>query len=340
LSRLNAISREEVAMSRVCCAAAAFVAGLLVVLPSDAKEPQAKAVDPTKKIEQALERPVTWEFVETPLADVIDFICRDSDIQVRVDQPALDDVGLGTDTPISIKIKDLPLVSALELMLRDLDLTWTIWNGVLLITTPDKTEEELMLVRKVYPVGDLVLRGQWRGRPTEPPTEPSGMTDSHTGFFSVEEPFKSGAAASEPAKTRAQSGADLPFRTGAPEQPPQRHGDCLSDTLADFDALIEMIISTLNPKSSQENATRPGPQTPFDFVPGTDADFDSLILMIVSTVHPTTWDGVGGPATIQPYTVNGEEVLVIVQTYPVHRAIQRLFADLRAVKPRTTKAAD
>jgi hypothetical protein len=64
-----------------------------------------------------------------------------------------------------------------------------------------------------------------------------------------------------------------------------------------------------------------------------DADFDSLIVLITSIIHPTTWDGLGGPATVVPYTVNGEEVLVISQQYPTHRAIQRLLSDLRAVKP-------
>ena len=40
-------------------------------------------------------------------------------------------------------------------MLRDMELTYIIKDEVLLITTPEKAESEL--VTKVYPVADLVL---------------------------------------------------------------------------------------------------------------------------------------------------------------------------------------
>jgi hypothetical protein len=78
---------------------------------------------------------------------------------------------------------------------------------------------------------------------------------------------------------------------------------------------------------------KPLKQPERSFVSGTDANFDWLIDVVMSTVHPTMWQNVGGPGTTEPYMVNGEEVLVISQTYPVHRAIQRLFSDLRAVRP-------
>ncbi len=71
-------------------------------------------------------------------------------------------------------------------------------------------------------------------------------------------------------------------------------------------------------------------------LPGSDANFDRLIEMITSTISPTSWGDVGGPGSIEYYKVNDEEVLIISHTYRVQRAIERLFSDLRAIKPHAT----
>ena len=108
-----------------------------------------------KKINDALKSPTQLEFIETPLQDVIDFLKDFHQIEIQIDQRALDDVGIGTDTPITRNLKGITLRSALRLLLRDLDLTYVIQDEVLLITTPE--EAETRLSTKVYPVADLVL---------------------------------------------------------------------------------------------------------------------------------------------------------------------------------------
>ena len=59
------------------------------------------------------------------------------------------------DTPITKSLKGLSLRSALNLVLRDLSLTWIIRDEVLLITTPKEAESNL--TTKVYDVYDLVV---------------------------------------------------------------------------------------------------------------------------------------------------------------------------------------
>ncbi len=73
------------------------------------------------------------EFIETPLQDVIDFLKDFHQIEIQIDQKSLDDVGIGTDTPITRNLKGITLRSALRLLLRDLDLTYLIRDEVLLI---------------------------------------------------------------------------------------------------------------------------------------------------------------------------------------------------------------
>ena len=73
---------------------------------------------------------------------------------VLIDRRALDDVGLGSDTPVTFDVSDMTLGAALTLMLKQLDLTYVVRYEALHITTPEEAEEELTTV--AYPVTDLI----------------------------------------------------------------------------------------------------------------------------------------------------------------------------------------
>ena len=62
---------------------------------------------------------------------------------------------------------------------------------------------------------------------------------------------------------------------------------------------------------------------------GAHYDFDTLIELITSTVKPTTWDSVGGPASVAPFEHNLS--IVVSQTQEVHAEIAKLLAELRRV---------
>jgi uncharacterized protein YfaS (alpha-2-macroglobulin family)/TolA-binding protein len=106
-------------------------------------------------IRAALNRPADIDFVEIPLSEVAELLADSHGIQVQFDKKALDDVGVKLDTPVTRRLRGVTLRSALRLMLRDLDLTYMVADGVLLITTPEQADARLETV--VYPVGDLVL---------------------------------------------------------------------------------------------------------------------------------------------------------------------------------------
>jgi hypothetical protein len=105
-------------------------------------------------IEKALVETTSLEFVDTPLQDVVDFLKNKHAVQIVLDKKAMDDVGLSTDTPITMHLGGVTLRSGLKLMLRELDLTWIIDNEVLLITTPEEANSRL--TTEMYDVGDLV----------------------------------------------------------------------------------------------------------------------------------------------------------------------------------------
>jgi len=108
-----------------------------------------------EKIFTALNADTQIDFIETPLSDVVTFLEDYHKIQIEIDRKALEEVGLDTNTPVTRNLSGISLRSALRLLLRDMDLTYVVQDEVLLITTPEKAESQL--VTKVYPVADLVL---------------------------------------------------------------------------------------------------------------------------------------------------------------------------------------
>ncbi|HXT58065.1 MAG TPA: DUF4974 domain-containing protein [Pirellulales bacterium] len=106
------------------------------------------------KILAALDDKTELEFVDQPLNDVIEYLKSRHEIEIQLDNKALADAGLGSDTPVTKNIKGISLESALDLILGELDLTYTVRDEVLLITT--KTAAKSMLSAKIYPVADLV----------------------------------------------------------------------------------------------------------------------------------------------------------------------------------------
>jgi hypothetical protein len=108
-----------------------------------------------EKTRQALDKPVTLEVVETGLGTVADHLRQQAGVpNLFLDERALDDVGIGSDVPITWKLRELPLRSVLNLILRELDLTYVIRDGGLIITTPE--EAETHLITQVIDVLDLV----------------------------------------------------------------------------------------------------------------------------------------------------------------------------------------
>jgi hypothetical protein len=109
------------------------------------------------RIEQALRAPLRsngLDFVDTPLKEMINVLQDDYEIPVQLDLPALDEVGLGPEEPVTINLHNISLQSAMRLMLKSLGLTYIIDCEVLLITTPEEAESHLKAC--VYDIGGLI----------------------------------------------------------------------------------------------------------------------------------------------------------------------------------------
>jgi hypothetical protein len=93
------------------------------------------------------------DFQEVPLEQVAAFLRDQVNVNISLDRKALDAMGTGPDTPVTFKVSGIPLRSALTLLLRDLDLAWTLRDKTLEITSYEALERRIS--PRVYPVSDL-----------------------------------------------------------------------------------------------------------------------------------------------------------------------------------------
>jgi len=142
------------ASSAVCVSAADNVASARSTTAEFAENDRQLAA--RERIEKALASPTECEFPGFPLSDVFATLAAQHEIPIVVDRRALEDEGISGDEPVDVNLRGISLESALNLILEEHGLSFTVRNEVLLVTTPAAEEE--LLTTKVYPVGDLLPR--------------------------------------------------------------------------------------------------------------------------------------------------------------------------------------
>ncbi len=132
-------------------------------------EPIRTIIDDRNERDRTIQHTLTLDgsalrFKETPLHEVVKAVGRQFGITVSLDNLALDTVGLGSDTPVTLDARGLTLGAALRHLLRPLELTYQVRNDLLLITTQEEVNANLHTW--VYPVPDLTTSdfGAWRSR--------------------------------------------------------------------------------------------------------------------------------------------------------------------------------
>ena len=118
-----------------------------------------------------LAEPVNIPFAtETPLEDVLDYLRQSTagpdmatGIPIYVDPVGLQEIEATPLSPIVMTLDGVPLRTTLRLMLRQLGLSYTVLDGVLIISTPENLEE-LLTFGPIYDQRSLqVIGGQIRG---------------------------------------------------------------------------------------------------------------------------------------------------------------------------------
>jgi hypothetical protein len=117
----------------------------------------------TKMIIQKLEEPISMSFAEdTPLEDVLKYVKQATTtanyqgIPIYVDPIGLQEAEKSmTSTVRNMDLEGVPLKVTLKLLLKQLDLTYTVKDGFLMITSQESEDQQTEI--RVYPVADLAI---------------------------------------------------------------------------------------------------------------------------------------------------------------------------------------
>ncbi len=105
------------------------------------------------KIETALDAKIKISFLETRLHEVLAHLQKTSGVNILLDRKALSDVGVDANVSITRELTKMSLRSALELILKDVELTYILGDESILITAGEGCPG---LVTRLYDVKDLV----------------------------------------------------------------------------------------------------------------------------------------------------------------------------------------
>lgn len=111
----------------------------------------------TERVLQALQAPLTspgLDFSDKPLEEVVSYLRAEYELPIAIDSVGLDDVGIAPDELVTVNYSKITLGTALRELLRPLELTYAVGDGLLTITSEEEAAYN-RLVTVVYPVRDM-----------------------------------------------------------------------------------------------------------------------------------------------------------------------------------------
>lgn len=123
-----------------------------LALPARAEDPDAVKAEVLNKLENTK---ISLDFKDTALNEVVDFLHEVTGINFVLSK-AVQEKSKGGELKVDIKLEELPLRTALRLMLDLQDLTLVYRKGVLMVETKEERGAEVEM--KMYDVKDLLMK--------------------------------------------------------------------------------------------------------------------------------------------------------------------------------------
>ncbi|MFK7817163.1 MAG: hypothetical protein AB8G99_00470 [Planctomycetaceae bacterium] len=194
-----------------------------------------KRSDKEREIEKALDNPISLSFMERPFTEVVNYIAQAAAVDVVVDRRALEEEDVLTDEPVSIDVDGIRLRSALNLLLEPYGLTYSIKDDVLKITS--KLRQEVDYEVRTYQVADLVVSMDRNNKVANPFSAIERMNDLMLSGGNLSSGVGSGGGLFQ-----VNDGAGRMSGGGMP-------GTTNDGSSVDFESLVDLITSTIEPKS-------------------------------------------------------------------------------------------
>lgn len=234
------------------------------------------------EIQKSLSKQVEVKFEGQTLAQVMDTLSKMTGVNIHLNENALHSEGQTVDTPVSLNLtQPVSLKSALTLILEPMQLGYVVRNEVLDVVS--KNSKDANTYAQVYYVADLVIP-----IPNFVPSYnmglPGALRESLNSLSNV---------GFGPGRNMAASGsAPLGLATSDPQDQNQSVNPLV---------LAQQAGVTQAAPGGRGNVPISGPG---GMGGGVIADFDSLIDLIITTIDPDTWDDVGGPGSIAEFATN------------------------------------
>ncbi|HEX4130456.1 MAG TPA: hypothetical protein VHZ24_10450 [Pirellulales bacterium] len=266
------------------------------------------------EIEQRLRTPVSLQFKDAPLEEVMKHLAKLANVSIYLDPRGLAEEAVDTSTPITIDVtQEISLKSALSLILEPLHLSYVIKDEVLKITSEQLRDGEVYTV--TYNVADLVI------------PIPNFVPNGRLGLGGA---LADAQAALNPGGPLASGG--IPLASVA------NPDGALTNAIVDPKILAQVgggIPLTGFGMGGRGGGATGIPQNigfggPGGMGGGVQPDFNSLIELITGTIAPQTWSDVGGAGAVKEFA--GNLSLVISQTQEVHEQIAELLEQLRRLQ--------
>jgi general secretion pathway protein D len=256
------------------------------------------------EIERRLKTPVMLRYEKTPLSEVMDGLSQLAGVNIHLDPRGLNQEGVNSDTAVTLNLnKEISLQSALNLILEPLHLSYIVKDDVLKITSEQLRDGEIFA--RTYNVSDLVI------------PIPNFVPSNNIGLQGL---INEAHMAAGYGQRGIGGNAASVLVGGGPQQ---------QSVNANDQVLAQQFNAA--PAAGMSPSTVPIGAGPGGMGAGANADFDSLIDLIVSTVSTETWaENGGGEAEIRPFPTNLS--LVVSQTQAVHEEIADLLEQLRRLQ--------
>ncbi|MFO1063037.1 MAG: hypothetical protein U0892_04090 [Pirellulales bacterium] len=288
------------------------------------KESERSGMSPAEQaIRDKLNQPVLVDFKARPLSEVVKVLSDMTGILIHLDTSGLATEGLSPETPITLSLgSQVKLKSALNLMLKEHNLTYDPRDEVLLITSSRNTAQGNKT--KTYSVSDLVI------------PIPNFQTDYNSGMAgairAAYESIGNGLAARvDNRMPYGPAGMQMANVSLDPKS------NALGQIMPGMGAGVAGGMPGVLPWAGSNNGPMMGNQSPFmqgGAVPGpagpSPANYDELISLIQQTVDPDSWQSNGGASTITQFPGNLSLVVSAPQT--THEKLSDLLESLRRLQ--------
>jgi hypothetical protein len=252
-----------------------------------------------ERVRDSLGKPVTGEFKDVPLAAVLDNLSKQAGIIVDFDEKTLAESGTGSDSQVSLNVRNRSLKEALEEVLTDVggvELEAIIRDGVLVVT-PRENADTIEHVR-IYSVPEVAERGDTQALITLIQEMTSGPWQEIDGDGGTIESPRPCTLIIRQTERGLQEVEQLIVAHRGGKVRPKPAGQ-----------VIELKRYRLPTKMAHD-----------------------LMTLIPRFVAPEEWNDFpdGSPPTIEFVSLDFEAILIIRQTQAVHAKIEKFITDLLA----------